>query len=85
VLTVLRTPLLFDTSAGGLLTTNGGFHLRLLGASGAGPVVIYASNDLLTWQPIFTNAAVIGPLEFTDPGITNRPVRFYRASENPAP
>ena len=85
VLTVLRTPLVFDTSAGGLLTTNGGLHLRLLGASGAGPIVIYASSDLLTWQPIFTNAAVIGPLEFTDPGITNRPVRFYRASENHSP
>jgi hypothetical protein len=85
VLTVLRTPLLFDTSADGLLITNGGFHLRLLGASGAGPVVIYASDDLLTWQPIFTNAAMIGPLEFTDTGISNRPVRFYRASENPSP
>ena len=85
VLTVLGMPLVFDTSAGGLLATNGGLNLRLLGASGAGPVVIYASSDLLTWQPIFTNAAVIGRLEFTDPGITNRPVRFYRASENPSP
>jgi len=85
VLTVLRTPLLFDTSTGGMLITNGSLHLRLLGASGAGPVVIYASSDLLTWQPIFTNAPMSGPLEFTDTGITNRPVRFYRASENPSP
>jgi hypothetical protein len=55
----------------------------LLGASGLGPVVIYASSDLLTWQPIFTNPPVIGPLVFDDAGITNEPVRFYRASEDP--
>ena len=81
VLAVLGAPLQFDTSPGGLQITNNGLHLRLLGASGSGPVVIYASSDLLTWQPIFTNPPVIGPLEFDDAGITNAPVRFYRASE----
>ena len=82
VLAVLATPLQFDTSAAGLQVTNSALHLRLLGASGLGPVVIYASGDLLTWQPIFTNPPVIGPLEFDDAGITNQPVRFYRASED---
>ena len=82
VVAVLAAPLQFDTSPGGLQITDGSLHLRLLGASGLGPVVIYASSDLLTWQPIYTNPPVIGPLEFTDPGITNQPVRFYRASEN---
>jgi hypothetical protein len=85
VLTVLRTPLRFATSAGGLQMTNNGLHLRLLGASGVGPVVVYASSNLLTWQPIFTNPAVIGSLEFNDAGISNQPVRFYRASEGEAP
>jgi hypothetical protein len=48
-------------------------------------VVIYASSNLLTWQPILTNPAVIGPLEFTDTGISNEPRRFYRAAEREAP
>jgi alpha-tubulin suppressor-like RCC1 family protein len=85
ILTVLRTPLQFDTSLGWLQMTNGGFHLRLLGASGVGPVVIYASSNFLAWQPIFTNPAVIGPLEFTDAGISSEPGRFYRATEGEAP
>jgi hypothetical protein len=80
---VLGTPLRFDTSSEGLLITNSILHLRLLGASGLGPVVIYASSDLVSWQPIFTNAPIIGPLEFTDPGTRDQPARFYRASENP--
>ena len=82
VLAVLGTPLQFDTSASGLQVTDSGLQLRLLGASGLEPVVIYASSDLLSWQPIFTNPPVIGTLEFIDPGISNAPVRFYRASED---
>jgi hypothetical protein len=81
VLTVLAAPLRFDASAAGLQVTNSALHLRLLGPSGLGPVVIYASSDFLTWQPILTNPPVIGPVEFDDVGITNAPVRFYRASE----
>jgi hypothetical protein len=83
VLAVLGTPLRFDTSAEGLQITNGILHLHLLGAFGLGPVVIYASSELVTWQPIFTNPPIIGPLEFTDPGLGDQPAKFYRASENP--
>jgi alpha-tubulin suppressor-like RCC1 family protein len=83
VLTVLGSRLWFDTSATGLQVTNDNLHLLLLGASGLGPVVIYASSDLQTWQPIFTNPPVIGPLEFTDPGVGDQPAKYYRASENP--
>jgi alpha-tubulin suppressor-like RCC1 family protein len=82
VLAVSAGSLVFDTSPDGLQITNDGIHLRLLGTSGLGPVVIYASSDLLNWQPIYTNPPVIGPLEFDDAGITNQPVRFYRASED---
>jgi alpha-tubulin suppressor-like RCC1 family protein len=85
VLTVLRTPLRFDTSSGGLQMTNGGLHLRLLGASGVGPVVLYASSNLLTWQPIYTNPPVIGVFEFSDREISNQPGRFYRAAEGEVP
>ena len=83
VLAVLGTSLWFDTSPGGLQITNSSLQLRLLGATGLGPVVIYASSDLRTWQPIFTNPPVIGPLEFTDPLASDQPARYYRASENP--
>jgi alpha-tubulin suppressor-like RCC1 family protein len=81
VLAVSAGALVFDTSPDGLQITNDSIHLRLLGASGLGPVVIYASSDLLNWQPIYTNPPVNGPLDFTDPGISNQPWRFYRASE----
>jgi len=85
VLSVLRTPLLFDTSPEGLHVTNDALYLRLLGASGVGPVVLFASTNSLTWQPILTNPAVIGPLELSDTGISSRPGRFYRATEGEAP
>jgi hypothetical protein len=74
-------PLQFDPSPDQLRVAADGLHLRLLGATGAGPVVIQASGDLLTWQPLYTNPAVIGPLEYTDSAITNNSARFYRAFE----
>ena len=79
--TVLRTPLYFDTSAGGILVSNDGTHLRVLGASGVGPVVILAGSDLQTWEPILTNPPVIGAVEFLDPDASNPAGRFYRAVE----
>jgi alpha-tubulin suppressor-like RCC1 family protein len=81
MLTVLRTPLYFDTSPGGILVSNDGTHLRVLGASGVGPVVILASSDLQAWGPILTNPPVIGVVEFNDPEARNQAGRFYRAVE----
>ena len=81
MLTVLRTPLYFDTSPGGILLSNDGTHLRVLGASGVGPVVILASGDLQAWEPILTNPPVIGTVEFIDSETGNPLGRFYRAME----
>jgi len=44
---------------------NGDLQLRLLNLAGAGPVLIEASSDLITWKPVFTsgrslNAGVSG-------------------------
>ena len=63
------------------------FGARLLGASGTGPVVIYASSNLRDWSPIFTNPPVIGSVDFVDPAGLSFPERFYRAAElfEPAP
>lgn len=40
--------------------------------------VIQASTNLMNWQPIFTNSAPPGLVDFTDDGSINYPVRFYR-------
>ena len=82
VLAVARAPLRFDTSPGAMAMTDAGLRVRLLGCSGLSSVVIYASSDLAVWQPILTNSAVTGTLEFQDPLATNSPWRFYRASES---
>jgi hypothetical protein len=84
VLTVLRSPLWFDTAPGGILMTNDGTHLRVLGASGVGPVVILASSDFSTWQPILTNPPAIEAVEFIDPEGGSRDSRYYRAVEGAA-
>jgi hypothetical protein len=79
VLTVLRTPLRFDTSTLGVQTNS--FHLRLLGASGTGPLIVYASSNMLDWSPLFQNPPLIGSIDFNDPWLLSAPPRFYRAAE----
>jgi hypothetical protein len=49
--------------------------------SGHGPIVIYASSNLLDWRPIFTNPPLPGSLQFIDSSATNSQVQFYRAVE----
>jgi hypothetical protein len=61
--------------------TNGGFRLRATGFTGHGPVLVHASTNLLTWQPIYTNAPLTGELQFLDTAATNQPKRFYRTEE----
>ncbi len=81
MLTVLRNPLYFDTSPGGILVSNDGTHLRVLGASGVGPVIILASSDMQAWEPILTNPPAIGAVEFIDPETNNPAGKLYRALE----
>jgi len=80
-LTVFRALLQFDTSPGGILVSNDGTHLRVLGAAGIGPLVILTSSDLQTWEPILTNPPVIGAVEFIDPEVGDQAAKFYRAME----
>jgi alpha-tubulin suppressor-like RCC1 family protein len=79
-----RTPLRFDPAAL-RIETDGSLHVRLLGASGRGPVIVLASPDLTAWTPIFTNAPVTGSVDFVDAGAVHRPQTFYRAYEYIAP
>ena len=55
---------------------SGAFTMQV-GIPGAQTYYILASTNLITWQPVYTNT-VPGLLNFTDPGSTNYPERFYR-------
>jgi alpha-tubulin suppressor-like RCC1 family protein len=81
ILTVLRTPLVFDTSTFVAQPASNVFHLRLLGASGLGPVVLYASTDLTHWNQIWSSPATVGSLDFTSPLFMFGGQRFFRAAE----
>jgi hypothetical protein len=58
-----------------------GFSFILNGLSGHGPVVLYASSNLIQWLPLYTNPPVLGSLPVLDFSATNAPLRFYRAVE----
>ena len=60
-----------------------GLRLRVDGARGASPVTIYASTNLVNWEPVLTNQPVLGSVQFTDAAATNLPYRFYRAIQSP--
>ena len=61
--------------------TSGGFMLQLNGNNSLGTVVIYASTDLVSWTPIYTNPPTPNIIQFLDASSTNYPARFYRAVE----
>ncbi len=71
----------FDTSPAGVQMTSGGFRLTLTGLAGHGPIIIYRSVDLTSWDAIYTNPPTVGSLQFLDSAATNAPAQFYRAVE----
>jgi hypothetical protein len=74
-------PLRFDLLHVPPLLVSNGFQVKVNDLSGLGPLVIYASSNLVDWLPIFTNPANPGSVLFVDPATTNLSQRFYRASE----
>jgi hypothetical protein len=66
-----------------VMTTNG-FQLRLTGPPGSN-FVIMASNDMVNWTPISTNAAPDGTVSFTDTNATKRAFGYYRAELRAVP
>ena len=73
----------FDLSGFIYQPQTGSVQMRLIGASGSNSVVIYASPDLMTWQPVYTNSPTVNPIYYTDTPPTNAPQRFYQAVEQP--
>jgi alpha-tubulin suppressor-like RCC1 family protein len=78
IISVLRTTPQFGSK---LQFTNGGCSFQLNGLSGHGPIVIYASSNLMDWMPVLTNPAVVGTAQFLDLSASNQPLRFYRVVE----
>jgi uncharacterized repeat protein (TIGR02543 family) len=67
-------------TVGGLGMSNGVFGFELAGPWG-GSVVIEASSNLVQWAPLSSNT-IFGEdaIIVTDPGASNHPSRFYRAT-----
>jgi hypothetical protein len=79
---MMAGPLRIEMAASGPESGSGSLPLRLTGLTTAGPVVIYASSNLVDWAAIFTNPPTIGPLQYLEEPVTIQSRRFYRASEN---
>lgn len=58
------------------VSTSGRPMLRVRGPAGLGALV-EATTNFVHWTPLKTNLS-LGPIDFTDAGSTNLPVRFYR-------
>lgn len=71
----------FTTPVEFLPTTNGSLNLRIEGASGLGPVILYGSTNLLNWEPLATNPPAIGTGVFHPPVNSERPAQFFKVSE----
>lgn len=69
------------TGNGGLGYSSQGFNLLLNGLTGHGPITIFSSSNLVNWQPIFTNPATIGSIQFLDTNAVASPAQFYKATE----
>jgi autotransporter-associated beta strand protein len=56
---------------------NGAFQLSVSGDAGP-DYALWASTNLVNWNPVLTNYSATPPVWFTDPAATNYSQRFYR-------
>jgi alpha-tubulin suppressor-like RCC1 family protein len=80
-LSATRSPLMFDTNSLVYNAETNQFSGWVLGAAAAGDLVVFASSDLQTWTPVFTNPPVIGPVSFSHEAPAESGALFYRAAE----
>ena len=73
--------MMFNAGLTNLVMTTNGLKLELDSVYAANSVVIFASTDLVSWLPIFTNPPAAGSVLFLDSAATNAALRFYRAQE----
>ena len=81
-LEVNRPPLVFKEFAPVSTPTGSALRIKLTGLSGAGPIVILCSTNLLNWIPVITNEPALGSRDFEVPWNESAQL-FYRASEMP--
>lgn len=62
--------------------TSLGLHLKVEGTPGTNAVILEASADSITWQPLSTNTPVQGSIQLIDSSAFNSPRRFYRAIQS---
>lgn len=79
IVVVSPTNLQFNTSVSPLRFDALGMRLQVDGARGTNKVIIYASTNLVYWEPILTNQPAFGSVQFIDFTATNMQRRFYRA------
>lgn len=82
ILTVQLPQVRFETNPAALYFAPEGMHLKLNGFAPANPVVVFASTNLLSWEPIFTNYPVSPTFELVDPDANLWPQRFYNAVQS---
>lgn len=68
--------ILTDDGGFGIMAKQFGFNIRGVGRP---MVLVEGSPNLAQWLPLYTNAMGNGTLHFSDPGWSQRPLRFYRA------
>jgi len=61
--------------------SNGVVQLGLTGSAGFS-YTLDVSTNLLRWTPLATFTNLTGPVQYTDFGASNSPIRFYRLSAN---
>ncbi len=76
---VLPLSLQFNTSPDVFRWTPVGLQMQVDGARTMNPVVILASTNLASWNPVFTNVPYLGSVQFTDPTANSLLRRYYRA------
>jgi hypothetical protein len=83
VVTMTRPPLRLDAPALQSPQSTNRFQLRLLGASGAGEILILSSTNLVDWTPALTNSPAVGTVDFGLDWSLDAARCFYRAVELP--
>ena len=63
-------------------SVSNGFRLQVDGATGPNPVVLYASTNLVRWDPVATNLPFQGSCQFHDPDAAAVARRFYRVAQS---
>jgi hypothetical protein len=65
-----------------LALPDGRFRFTITGSAPQG-FVIQASSNLTTWMSLATNTLSGGKFDYTNTGLTNTPLRFYRTRSPP--